>query len=74
MNIALGLHKSVAKRATSMLKRIDAKGTLVFAGGVAKNKCMINLIERLLNQKIFVPDNPQIMGAFGAALLAQEIV
>ena len=71
-DIALGLHKSVAKRAISMLKRIGANGTVVFAGGVAKNKCMIHLIESLLNQKIFVPDNPQIVGAYGAALLAQE--
>ena len=72
-DIAFGLHKSVAKRAISMLKRIGANGTLVFAGGVAKNKCMVHLIERLLNQKIFVPDNPQIVGAYGAALLAQEL-
>lgn len=73
-DIALALHKSVAKRAISMLKRIGANGTVVFAGGVAKNKCIIHLIERLLNQKIFVPKNPQIVGAYGAALLAQEIV
>ncbi len=71
-DIALGLHNSVAKRAISMLRRIGANGTVVFAGGVAKNKCMIHLIERLLNQKIFVPDNPQIVGAYGASLLAQE--
>jgi (R)-2-hydroxyacyl-CoA dehydratese activating ATPase len=72
-DIALGLHMSAAKRATSMLSRIGANGTIVFAGGVAKNKCMIYLIEQQLNQKIFVPDNPQIIGAYGAALLAQEI-
>jgi predicted CoA-substrate-specific enzyme activase len=71
-DIALGLHKSVAKRAVSMLKRIGANGTLVFAGGVAKNKCMIYLIEQFLNQKIIVPDYPQIVGAYGAALLAQS--
>ncbi len=70
-DIALGLHKSTAKRAKSMLKRVGANGKIVFAGGVAKNKCMVHLIERLLNQRIYVPDNPQIIGAYGAALLAQ---
>ena len=72
-DIAHGLHKSVAMRAVSMLKRIGANGTLVFAGGVAKNKCIIHLIEQFLNQKIVTPDNPQIIGAYGAALLAQEL-
>jgi predicted CoA-substrate-specific enzyme activase len=71
-DIALGLHKSVASRAVSMLKRINAKGKLVFAGGVARNKCMISLIEKSLDQRIIVPDSPQIMGALGAALLAGE--
>ena len=71
-DIALGLHISVAKRAISMLKRIGANGTLVFAGGVAKNSCMVHLIERLLDRKILVPENPQIVGAYGASLLAQE--
>ncbi len=73
-DIALGLHKSVAKRSISMLRRIGTNGSLVFAGGVAKNKCMIHLIEGLLNQKIVVPDNPQIVGAYGAAILAQGYV
>ena len=47
-DIALSLHKSVAKRAVSMLKRIGANGTLVFAGGVAKNKCIIYAIYRCI--------------------------
>jgi len=71
--IALGLHKSVAKRAVSMLRRIGAGSPLVFAGGVARNSCMIHLLEQLLQQNIFVPDDPQIVGAYGAALLAQDI-
>jgi (R)-2-hydroxyacyl-CoA dehydratese activating ATPase len=71
-DIALGLHKSVAKRAVSMQKRVGTNGVMVFAGGVAKNPCMRNLIAELLEQDIYVPENPQIIGAFGAFLLAQE--
>jgi len=67
------LHKSVAKRAVSMLKRIGGGGNLVFAGGVARNQCMVYLIEKALDQEVFVPENPQLLGAYGASLLAQEL-
>ena len=71
--IAMALHKSVANRAGSMLRRVGANGRLVFAGGVAKNACMVELLKMQLQQDIFVPDNPQIVGALGASLLASEI-
>ena len=73
-DIALGLHKSVARRAISMLKRVTTNGMIVFAGGVAKNPCMRDLLTKLLEQVIYVPKNPQIVGAYGASLLAQEKV
>ena len=67
--IAKGLHMSVARRAVNMLKRVSVNGDFVFAGGVAKNQCMRSLLEKALNKKIHVPDNPQMIGAFWAALL-----
>ncbi|MBW2646081.1 MAG: 3-hydroxyacyl-ACP dehydratase [Deltaproteobacteria bacterium] len=71
--IALGLHASVVRRAVGMLKRVCPDGNIFFAGGVAKNPCMRNLIENALGQKITVPQNPQMVGALGAAILAGEI-
>ncbi|MBW1617000.1 MAG: hypothetical protein JRJ49_10850 [Deltaproteobacteria bacterium] len=71
-DIALGLHKSVSMSAVSMLKRVGLNGMFVFAGGAARNKCMIDLIEKFLEQKIYIPDNPQLIGAYGASLLADE--
>ena len=72
-NIALGLHRSVVRRAVGMLKRVSCKGNLLFAGGVAKNSCMCNLLEEALEQRITVPHDPQMVGAIGAACLAGEI-
>ncbi len=71
--IALGLHRSVVRRAVGMLKRVSYDGNILFAGGVAKNSCMCSLLEDALEQKITVPKNPQMVGALGAAILAGEI-
>jgi predicted CoA-substrate-specific enzyme activase len=71
--IALGLHASVVRRAVGMLKRVCSDSDIFVAGGVAKNLCMRNLLENALGLKITVPQNPQMVGALGAAILAGEI-
>ncbi len=70
--IALGLHRSVVRRAVSMLKRVSAGNDIVFAGGVAKNPCIRRLLEDTLERQVLVPEDPQMVGALGAALLAGE--
>jgi predicted CoA-substrate-specific enzyme activase len=66
--IALGIPEAITRRVLSMLGRLPAFGNLVFAGGVARNKCISNLLEKSLKLSIFVPEEPQIVGALGAAL------
>lgn len=68
--IALGLHRSVMRRAIGMLKRIPQNGTVVFTGGVANNPCMITLLRKELTEDVLIPDSPELTGALGAALLA----
>ena len=68
--IALGLHRSVVRRAVGMLKRVSVDNDIVFAGGVAKNPCIRRLLEETLNRQVLVPEDPQMVGALGAALLA----
>lgn len=69
-SIALGLHQSVVRRAVGMTKRVSSEGPVVFAGGVAKNPCMRRLLAEALQQEVLVPEDPQIVGALGAALLS----
>jgi len=57
-----------------MINRMSVVGDLFFAGGVAYNKCIQHILEKKLNLRIYVPDNPQIVGALGAALLAERRV
>jgi len=68
--IARGLHDSIAKRTLGSLKRIRATGPLVFAGGVAKNGAMVRFITEGFEGEVHVPEEAQIVGAYGAALSA----
>jgi predicted CoA-substrate-specific enzyme activase len=70
--IALALHQAVAKRVTGMVRRVGLKERVVFAGGVAHNRCLHELLSDVLGARITVPGEPQIVGALGAALMAGE--
>jgi len=67
-NIAMGLHMAIAQRTVAMLRRVGVTTPLVFAGGVAHNPCVVRLLEEQLGQSVIVPDNPDMVGALGAAL------
>ncbi len=71
--IARGLHASVIRRAAGMLGRVPSNGAVVFSGGVAKNPCMCELLRQRIGQTILVPEDPQLVGALGAALLAANV-
>ncbi|MGD9116874.1 MAG: acyl-CoA dehydratase activase [Dehalococcoidia bacterium] len=71
-NIALGLHESIVSRLTSMAKRVGVREPIVFGGGVARNRCVCRLLEKSLEHPIVIPDNPQLVGALGAALEARD--
>ena len=68
--VALGIHKAIVSRSIGLLKRIAPPGEVFFAGGVALNECVRALIAEELNRTVVVPPDPQIVGAFGAALHA----
>ncbi|MFC2025190.1 acyl-CoA dehydratase activase [Chloroflexota bacterium] len=68
--IALALHQAIATRVTGMVRRIGPKERLIFAGGAALNKCLRQLFNEKLGSEVTVPPEPQIVGALGAALLA----
>ncbi len=70
--IARGLHISIVKRATGMINRVSSEGPVVFSGGVAKNPCIRDLISQKLGREVLTPEDPQMMGALGAALIAGD--
>ncbi|MFW5730362.1 MAG: acyl-CoA dehydratase activase [Desulfonatronovibrionaceae bacterium] len=67
-NIALGLHSAIVQRTLKMLNRVGLEYPLVFAGGVAHNPCVRALLEERMEGAVLVPENPDSVGALGAAL------
>jgi len=66
--VSLGIHHAIVKRSVSMMKRISVRGNIAFAGGVANNQCVRELIENEIGEKIFAPEIPEIIGALGCAI------
>jgi predicted CoA-substrate-specific enzyme activase len=71
-DIIMGIHKAVARRLVAMAKKVGIRDVVFFDGGPAKNVGMVRAMERELGRKMHVPENPQIVTATGAALLASE--
>jgi len=72
-DIAAGLHFAIARRVGNMVKSFGVKPDIAFVGGVAKNEGVRRALEEFLNLK-FIPiaQDPQIIGALGAALIAKD--
>ena len=69
-NILRGVHNSLASRALALLKRSGMEDEVTFVGAVARQKGMVKALEETLKRKINVSDEPELVGALGAALLA----
>lgn len=72
-NIVLGLHNSIASRLLTLIKRVGAKEDITIAGGCAKNTGLIDALEKRLDTELVrLSEDPQIIGALGAALFAEK--
>ena len=69
-DIVKGLFYSVIKRVIEM----DAftENVVMTGGVVAHNPYLVSMTEAYIDQKILVPEHPQLTGAIGAALYAME--
>lgn len=70
-DIAKAVHLSVVNRLIAMLNRVGYGESIVFSGGVARNPCIVKMLqERLEGVQVESPESPDIVGALGAALYA----
>ncbi|RLB74434.1 MAG: 2-hydroxyglutaryl-CoA dehydratase, partial [Deltaproteobacteria bacterium] len=70
--IIRGVHESISKRIFRMTKRLRLRAEITFTGGVAKNRGMVKALEELFRTRLNIPQEPQIVGALGAALVARD--
>ena len=73
--IVNGLNRAVATRVRSMVKRIAPDLTsrpVAMSGGVAYNHGVVRALSQLLGVEITIPEKPDTVGAYGAALMALQ--
>jgi predicted CoA-substrate-specific enzyme activase len=71
-NILAGINASMADRLFGMVQRVGMHCDLVMCGGVSKNIGIIRAVEARLGRRVQVPEDPMIVAALGAALIAQQ--
>ena len=72
-SIIAGINFSVASRLNSMVRRVGLVKDLVLTGGCSKNEGLARALAAKLDITIEkLPEDPQIAGAVGAALIAAE--
>jgi len=65
---------AMADRVVDLLRRINVEKDFAITGGIAKNAGIVRRIEKILGVQALVPKNdPQIAGAYGAALYANAL-
>jgi predicted CoA-substrate-specific enzyme activase len=74
VDLLAGIHDAVASRVSTMARMLKLRDVVVFTGGVAKNPAAKRSLEEELGKELIIPDEPQLTGALGAALLAEEEV
>ena len=70
--ILKGLHRALVERLVAMIRTVGLRPPLMLSGGVARNPAIARLLEAETGQRVIVPPHPQLMGAYGAALVALE--
>ncbi len=71
-DIIAGIHRAIARRVGTMAENIGIRQRVMMTGGVAKNIGVVRALEEKLGTALLVPDEPQIVGALGAAIFALE--
>jgi predicted CoA-substrate-specific enzyme activase len=71
-DLIAGALRAIAKRVSIMVSSVGLVQEVVFTGGVAKNIGVKKALEEALGLDILVPEEPQITGALGAALFAND--
>ena len=67
-DLVKGIHRSVAVRTASLVRRLGVEGPVAMTGGVARNAGVVRALEKELGESIRVSPLAQLAGALGAAV------
>ena len=71
-DISRAVHDAIASRIISMVRRVGINEKVALIGGVAHNPGFVDALKRGLEMDVTVPDDPEYVGALGAAIVASE--
>jgi predicted CoA-substrate-specific enzyme activase len=71
-DILAGAHDAISSRIQDLLERVGVVEAFMITGGIAKNIGVVKRIEERVGMKAHLSDEPQIVGALGAAIFAAE--
>jgi benzoyl-CoA reductase subunit D len=69
-DMARAIHDAIADRIVSMVRRVGIEKEIMLIGGVAHNVGFVSSLNRGLKVEVIVPEDPEYVGALGAALAA----
>jgi predicted CoA-substrate-specific enzyme activase len=69
-DVIAGLHEAIAERIYNMSSRIGFEKDVALSGGVAKNEGFVDALSKRIGSTSILPEEPQIICAYGAALAA----
>ena len=71
-DILAGLNEAIAIRCLNLLKQVSIEKEFTITGGIAKNKGMVAKLREKVGLEPLLCEDPQIIGALGAAIFAEE--
>jgi len=71
-DIAAGVHVSMVSKIAALSKRVVVREPVCVTGGVALNPAFRHYLSIQLGVELWIPEEPQLTGALGAAVLAIE--
>lgn len=71
-DIAAGVHVSMVSKISALSKRVGVQEPVCVTGGVALNPAFRHHLSNQLGVELWVPEDPQLTGALGAAVIALE--
>jgi benzoyl-CoA reductase subunit D len=71
-DIARAVHDAIASRIVSLARKVGFEPDVVLMGGLARNPGFVDSLERALDCRVSIPEDPEYTGAYGAALAAAE--
>jgi len=71
-DIARAVHDAIASRIVSLARKVGFEPEVILIGGVAHNVGFVDSLGKALQCEVTIPNDPEYIGAYGAALAATE--